>query len=128
MLISCCRSLEGLARRISARQLTLKFSHIGPHQKMGNIMKVYLALFVFANLLLLSGCGKEGEAGKVASASLVNARKLYDAGQFRSARIEIEAAIKADPKVSDAHFLAGQIAEKLGNPEAALNEYVAADA
>jgi tetratricopeptide (TPR) repeat protein len=91
-------------------------------------MRFYLGLFVCANLILLPGCGREAGTGKIASASLNNAQKLYDAGELQSARIEIENAIKADPKVSDAHFLAGQIAEKLGDLETALNEYVSADA
>jgi predicted Zn-dependent protease len=91
-------------------------------------MRMYLSLIVCANLILLSGCGKQADSGKIATASLVNAQKLYDAGQFQSARIEIEATIKADPKVSDAHLLAGEIAEKLGDLQAAINEYVTADA
>jgi predicted Zn-dependent protease len=88
-------------------------------------MKIYLG-FICAILILLPGCGKEAEAGKIASAALTNARKLYDAGQFQSARTEIETAIKADPKVSDAHLLAGQIAEKQGDVQTALTEYVGA--
>jgi tetratricopeptide (TPR) repeat protein len=91
-------------------------------------MKIYLRLFVCANLVLLPACGKKVETGKIASVSLINAQKLYEAGQFQSARTEIETAIKADPRVSDAHFLAGQIAEKLGDLQTALNEYVGADA
>ncbi|HXM34860.1 MAG TPA: tetratricopeptide repeat protein, partial [Pyrinomonadaceae bacterium] len=87
-------------------------------------MKFYFSLLVCANLILLSGCGKQQDNAKIASASLINARKLYDAGQYQSARTEIEAAIKADPKVSDAHLLAGQIAEKLGDLKTALNEYL----
>jgi tetratricopeptide (TPR) repeat protein len=92
------------------------------------MMKICLRLFVCANLVLLLGCGKGAETGKVAAASLINAGKLYEAGQFQSARTEIETAIKADPSVSDAHFLAGQIAEKLGDLKTALNEYLRADA
>jgi predicted Zn-dependent protease len=89
-------------------------------------MKICLGPLVCVMLILLPGCGREAETGKSASAALTNARKLYDAGQFQSARIEIETAIKADPKVSDAHFLAGQIAEKLGDLQTALNEYLGA--
>jgi tetratricopeptide (TPR) repeat protein len=109
-------------------ELEVEISHNRRLGKTGNIMKIYLRLFVCANLILLAGCGKEGENGKIASASLVNARKSYDAGQFQAARIEVETAIKADPKLSDAHFLAGQIAERLGDFQTALNEYLRADA
>jgi len=91
-------------------------------------MKIYFRLFVCASLLFLPACGKQEETRKVTSASLINAQKLYDAGQFQSARTEIETAIKADFKVSEAHFLAGEIAEKLDDLNAALNEYVTADA
>jgi tetratricopeptide (TPR) repeat protein len=92
------------------------------------MMKICLRLFVCANLVLLLGCGKGAETGKAASDSLINAGKLYRAGQFQSARTEIETAIKADPSLSEAHFLAGQIAEKLGDLKTALNEYLRADA
>ena len=91
-------------------------------------MKVYLSVAICASLMLLPGCGKGVENGKNASASLISAQKQYDAGQFQSARTEIETSIKADPKVSDAHMLAGQIAEKLGDAQTALKEYLAADA
>ena len=106
----------------------LKFSYKMPFRKLSNMMKIGLRLFVCANLVLLLGCGKEAETEKAASSSLINAGKLYDAGQFQSARTEIETAIKADPNISDAHFLAGQIAEKLGDLKTALNEYLRADA
>jgi tetratricopeptide (TPR) repeat protein len=89
-------------------------------------MKFSLVLFVCADLLLLSGCGKQQDNGKVAAASLASAQNLYEAGQFESARTQVEIAIKADPKVSEAHLLAGQIAEKLGDLKTALNEYVGA--
>jgi predicted Zn-dependent protease len=91
-------------------------------------MRIHLRILLFfcANLILLSGCGKQH--AEIAAASLANAQKLYSAGQFQSARAEIETAIKADPKVGDAHFLAAQIAEKLGDLQTALNEYVATDA
>jgi tetratricopeptide (TPR) repeat protein len=89
-------------------------------------MKIYLTLFAFANFILLAGCGKQEDSGKIATASLASAQKLYDAGQFQSARVDVEAAIKADPKASEAHFLAGEIAEKLGDLKIALDEYVAA--
>jgi hypothetical protein len=51
-------------------------------------MKIYLG-FICAIFILLPGCGKEAETGKIASAALTNARKLYDAGQFQSARKEV---------------------------------------
>ena len=88
-------------------------------------MRIYLG-FVCAIFILLPGCGKEAETGKIASAALTNGRKLYDAGQFQLARKEVETAIKADPKAIEAHFLAGQIAEKLGDLQTALSEYVGA--
>jgi tetratricopeptide (TPR) repeat protein len=91
-------------------------------------MKIHLRLIICSNLLLLPACGKQEETRKIASVSLINAQKLYDAGQTQSARNEIETAIKADFKVSEAHFLAGEIAEKLGDLNTALNEYVTADA
>jgi tetratricopeptide (TPR) repeat protein len=91
-------------------------------------MKIHFRLFVCVNLLLLPACGKQEDNSKIASASLINAQKLYDASQFQSARTEIQSAIKADPKVSEAHFLAGEIAEKLDDLNTAVNEYVTADA
>jgi tetratricopeptide (TPR) repeat protein len=91
-------------------------------------MKISLRLLICANLLLVPGCGKQEEAKNNASASLISAQKLYDAGQFQSARTEIEISLKADPKVSEAHFLRAEIAEKLGELNTAVNEYVAADA
>ena len=88
--------------------------------------KLCLNLFVLANLVLLVGCGKQADNGKAASAHLASAQKRYDAGQYQSARADIEAAIKADPKASDAHFLAGEIAEKSGDLKTAFKEYVSA--
>ena len=89
-------------------------------------MKICLSLFVFTALFLLAGCGKQVDNGEAASAFLASAQKRYDAGQYRSARADIEAAIKADPKASNAHFLAGEIAEKLGDLKTAFSEYVGA--
>jgi len=88
-------------------------------------MNIHFRLIFCASLITLPGCGKPH--GEIAAASLVTAQKLYDAGQFQSARNEIEIAIKADPKLGDAHFLAAQIAEKLDDLQTALKEYVAAD-
>jgi tetratricopeptide (TPR) repeat protein len=91
-------------------------------------MRFYFGFLVCAILLLLPACGKQQQdSAKIASSSLANARKLYDAGQFQSARAEVEASIKAEPKVGDAHLLAGRIAEKLGDQKTALDEYVVAD-
>jgi predicted Zn-dependent protease len=90
-------------------------------------MRFYFSFFVCAVLLLLPACGKQQQDNaKIASVSLANARKLYEAGQFQSARAEIEASIKAEPKLGEAHLLAGQIAEKLGDPKTALDEYIGA--
>ncbi|MCK1404929.1 tetratricopeptide repeat protein [Bradyrhizobium sp. 76] len=90
-------------------------------------MRFYFSFFMCAILLLLAACGKQPQDNaKIAPASLANARKLYEAGQFQSARTEVEVSIKAEPKVSEAHLLAGQIAEKLGDTKTALDEYVAA--
>jgi predicted Zn-dependent protease len=90
-------------------------------------MRFYFSSFVCAILLLLPACGKQQQDNaKIASASLANARKLYGAGQFQSARTEVEASIKAEPKLGESHLLAGQIAEKLGDLKTALDEYVGA--
>jgi predicted Zn-dependent protease len=89
-------------------------------------MKIYFSLLVCATLVLLAACGKQENNGKVASASLTDAQKLYDSGQYQSARVAIDATIKADPKMSEAHFLAGEIAEKLGELQTAINEYASA--
>jgi tetratricopeptide (TPR) repeat protein len=91
-------------------------------------MKKYLSAFVCANLILLPGCGGEVGTDKTAAASLVKAQRLYDEGQLKPARAEIEIAIKANPRLSDAHFLAGQIAERSGDLQTALKEYIGADA
>jgi tetratricopeptide (TPR) repeat protein len=91
-------------------------------------MRCFIILLVFGNFILLSACTKQLDSEKTALASLANARKLYDAGQLQAARREIEASVKADPKLSEAHFLAGQIAERLGDLQSALTGYVGADA
>lgn len=91
-------------------------------------MKTSLKLLVCAVLLLLTACGKQAQDRETASSSLIKAQELYTAGQFQSARAEVEASIKADFKDSKAHFLAGQIAEKLDDLNKALSEYVTADA
>ncbi|KJC36487.1 tetratricopeptide repeat protein [Bradyrhizobium sp. LTSP857] len=91
-------------------------------------MKISLKLLVCAVLLLLTACGKQEQSRETASSSLIKAQELYSAGQFQAARAEVEASIKADFKASQAHFLAGQIAEKLGDLDRALNEFVTADA
>jgi tetratricopeptide (TPR) repeat protein len=91
-------------------------------------MRIYLQQFVcILSLVLLSACGKQETTDKAASVALANAQRLFQAGQYESARSEIETAIKANPRASDAHLLAGQIAEKLGDAQTALNEYVSAD-
>jgi predicted Zn-dependent protease len=89
------------------------------------VKKLYL--LACASLVLLSACAKESAADKAASA-LANARKLSEAGQFQSARAELEVAIKAAPSAADAHLLLAQIAEKQGDLQTALGEYVTADA
>jgi tetratricopeptide (TPR) repeat protein len=89
-------------------------------------MKTYFSLFVCANLVLLAACGKHEDNKKLAPVSLADAQKLYDEGQYQSARVAIEGTIKADPKMSEAHFLKGEIAEKLGDLKTAINEYVSA--
>jgi predicted Zn-dependent protease len=103
-----------------------RLQRAGPRHR--GSMKIYFSLFVCANLILLPGCDKAGDAGGSAATLLADAHKVFDAGDFRAARIKVEAALKADPKVSDAHFLAGQIAERSGDQQAAVNEYVTADA
>ena len=80
-----------------------------------------------ASLVLLSACAKESEADK-AAAALANARKLSEAGQYQSARAELDVAIKAAPSATDAHLLLAEIAEKQGDLQTALGEYVTADA
>ena len=80
------------------------------------------------DLIQLSACTKQQNSEKTAPAALANARKLYDAGQLQAARLEIEASVRADPKLSEAHFLAGQIAERQGDLQSALTGYVGADA
>jgi predicted Zn-dependent protease len=92
-------------------------------------MRIYPQPFVCVmSLALLAACGKQATSEQAASAALSKAQSLVQAGQYRSARGEIENAIKANPRASEAHLLAGQIAEKLGDLQAALNEYVSADA
>ncbi len=87
-----------------------------------------IGLLLLAPALLLAGCDNSGGGANLAAASLIAARAHYQAAQWPSARRDIEAAIKADPRSSDAHFLAAEIAEKLGDLQAALSEYVSADA
>jgi len=80
-----------------------------------------------ASLVLLSACAKESAVDQAALA-LAHARQLSEAGQYQSARDELEVAIKAVPSAADAHLLLAQIAEKQGDLQAALGEYVMADA
>jgi predicted Zn-dependent protease len=80
-----------------------------------------------ASLVLLSACAKESAVDQAALA-LAHARQLSEAGQYQSARAELEVAIKAVPSAADAHLLLAQIAEKQGDLQAALSEYVMADA
>jgi predicted Zn-dependent protease len=89
-------------------------------------MKMYFNLLICANLVLLAACGKQEDNKKLAPVSLADAQKLYDEGQYQSARVAIEGTIKADPKMREARFLSGKIAEKLGDSKTAVNEYVSA--
>ena len=91
-------------------------------------MRCLVILLVCMDLIQLSACTKQQNSEKTAPAALANARKLYDAGQLQAARLEIEASVRADPKLSEAHFLAGQIAERQGDLQSALTGYVGADA
>ncbi|WP_280712395.1 tetratricopeptide repeat protein [Bradyrhizobium sp. BR13661] len=91
-------------------------------------MKFYLTVIICANLVGLTACEKKAETAKQPSFSLTAAQKLYQEGQFQSARNEIGGLLKVDPKSSNAHFLAGRIAESLGDFQTAVSEYVVADA
>jgi predicted Zn-dependent protease len=92
------------------------------------LIKLYFRVLICANLIVLPGCEKSGDTGTTASVALAEARAAYDADELQTAQSKVAAAIKVDPRLSEAHFLAGQIAEKSGDPQTAFNEYTTADA
>jgi Tfp pilus assembly protein PilF len=104
------------------------------HQATGSVMergrsyviRFAAGLFVCANLALLSSCNEQQDSSKSASEAITKALQLYEHGQLDAARTEVSAAIKAEPKSSEAHILAGRIAEKSGDLNSAVSEYAVA--
>lgn len=80
-----------------------------------------------ASLLALSGC-KEKVSPAEAAAHLKAAQDLYAKRDYSHALVEVQGAIKGDPRSGDAHYLAAQIHEGLGNQKAAFEEYARASA
>ena len=81
-------------------------------------------VFVAAALVLLAaGCG--GSAGRKA-AYIEHGQKYFAEKNYEKARIEFGNALQIDPRDAQAHFLAGQVAEKLADPRQAVAQYQAA--
>ena len=77
------------------------------------------------SLLALTGC-KEKVSPAETAAHLATARELYAKKDYPQALTEIQGALKGDPRSGDAHYLAAQIQEGLGNQKAAFEEYARA--
>ncbi|MCW6506745.1 tetratricopeptide repeat protein [Lichenifustis flavocetrariae] len=78
-----------------------------------------------ASLLVLAGC-KDKQSPQETATHFKAAQDLYAQKDYTHALVEIQNAIKGDPKSGDAHFLAAQIQEGLANPKGAFEEYARA--
>lgn len=88
-------------------------------------MAIRHLLAAAATLLVLAGCKDKVSPAETAT-HLKAARDLYAQKNYPQALVEIETAIKGDPKNGDAHYLAAQIQEGLNNPQGAFAEYARA--
>jgi tetratricopeptide (TPR) repeat protein len=93
-----------------------------------NQMRTFIRLGLCAGLLMVASCGQPQDSAKDQFISLSHARGLFNLGQLKEAQSEVAAVLKSDPKSSEAHFLEGEIAERSGETQAAISEFVLADA
>ncbi|MDX7950652.1 tetratricopeptide repeat protein [Lichenihabitans sp. Uapishka_5] len=82
-------------------------------------------LVTMVSLLALTGC-KEKVSPAEAAAQLKAAQVAYEAKDFPAALKAVQSALKGDPRSGDAHYLAGEIQEGLGDKKAAFEEYARA--
>lgn len=75
--------------------------------------------------VLLAGC-KEKQSPAETDAHLKAAKDLYAKADYTHALVEVQNAIRGDPKSGDAHYLAAQIQEGLNDRQAAFQEYARA--
>lgn len=77
----------------------------------------------FVSLLALTGC--KGQASPAeAAAHLKTSQELFAQKNYAKALDEVRASIRANPQSGDAHYLAAQIQQALGNQRGAFEEYV----
>ena len=82
-------------------------------------------LLTMVSLLALTGC-KEKVSPADTAAHFKAAQDLYAQKDYPKALVEVQGALKGDPRSGDAHYLAAQIQEGLGNQKAAFEEYARA--
>jgi Tfp pilus assembly protein PilF len=73
--------------------------------------------------VLLCACGN---AQSRKSSYIAHGKSYFAAGNYDKARVEFSNAAQIDPKDAEAHFLLGQVDEKLGDPRGAVGQYQAA--
>ncbi len=91
--------------------------------KMSQVTRHASLLVLIVCAALAAGCG--GAAGRKA-AYLDHGRKYLADQNYEKARIEFGNALQLDPKDPQTHFMAGKVAEKLGDPRQAAGHYQAA--
>lgn len=74
-------------------------------------------------VLVSAGCGGPAERK---AAYISHGEKYFAQRNYAKARVEFGNALQIDPKDAKAHYLAGQVAEKLGDPRGAVGQYQAA--
>ncbi|NJL59091.1 MAG: tetratricopeptide repeat protein [Desulfobacteraceae bacterium] len=85
---------------------------------MNALRKVWLFSLIAA--LLLCGCSSEE---KKKAKYFEKGKAYYEKGEYDSARIELENALKIDPKYQDALLYMGRNAVKLNDPKRAFGSY-----
>jgi tetratricopeptide (TPR) repeat protein len=109
-------------------ELLIQSGSRSKYYKADRKMDISFRFVAVVTIALLGGCAKESEADRTGSAAMEKAQRDFEAGQYMSARNQIEASLRTNPRSSDAHLLAARIAEKMEDHQTALNEYVVADA
>lgn len=88
-------------------------------------MRTRPIFITMVSLLALTGCKQKVSPAETA-AHLKAAETLYAQKDYSRALTEVQGAIKGNPMNGDAHYLAAQIQEGLGNQRAAFEEYARA--